>query len=189
VNPLFSAYVDESMLVARGLYLMAAVLVAPHQADRYRADLRGLLFRRQPRLHWRDEEHKRRCQVIEAVAALRPAGIVVVGTGMDSKRQERARRKCMEHLLWELGHRAVVEVCFESRNRVLDAADKKLIDILRIRNAISPRLRAVWLPAVEEPLIWLPDIVAGAASLATHGDPGFWETLGSGVEMSFVTLG
>ncbi len=87
------------------------------------------------------------------MAALRPAGVVALGTGMDLKCRERARRKCMERLLWDFGNRAVVEVCFESRNAVLDAADKKLIDVLRIRHAIAPRLRAVWAPAVQEPLI------------------------------------
>src|SRR4051812_37106587 len=107
------------MLLTRGVYLMAAVLVAPYEADRHRADLRALLLRRQPRLHWRDENDKRRAQLIEAVAALRPVGIVV-GAGLDPKRQERARRKCMETLLWELGGHHVVDVVFERRASALD---------------------------------------------------------------------
>ncbi|MFI6922967.1 hypothetical protein ACIBIZ_23690 [Nonomuraea spiralis] len=91
MNPPSSAYVDESMLYARGVYLMAAVLVARHQADRYRDELRALLLRRQLRVHWRDENDKRRNQIIERVAALRPSGVIVVGAGLDPKRQERSR--------------------------------------------------------------------------------------------------
>jgi hypothetical protein len=167
---------------------MAAVLVSPHHAAMHRAALRGLLLRRQRKLHWRDENDKRRACLVDAIAALRPSALVVVGVGLDIRRQERARRKCMEHLLWELGRRPVVDVFFESRDPGMDAADKKLIDVLRVRNAIAPRLRALWVPAVEEPLAWLPDIVAGAASLAVCGEVGFWETLGPGVEMTVTVL-
>ncbi|MFC5814630.1 hypothetical protein [Nonomuraea harbinensis] len=189
MNPPFSAYVDESMRLSHGLYLMAAVLVPPAQADFHRAALRGLLLRRQRRLHWRDENAKRRTLIIETVAGLRPSALVVVGTGLEARRQERARRKCMEHLLWELGRRPVTEIFFESRGPWLDAADRKLIDILRTRHAISPRLRALWVPAVEEPLTWLPDVVAGAASLAASGEAELWEGLGTGAEMVFVAAG
>lgn len=188
MNPPFSAYVDESMRLSHRLYLMAAVLVSPARADCHRAALRMLLLRRQRRLHWRDENVKRRTLIIEAVADLRPSAVVVVGTGLDARRQERARRKCMEHLLWELGRRPVTEIFFESRGPSLDAADRKLIDVLRIRHAISPRLRALWVPAVEEPLTWLPDVVAGAASLAAVGETGHWEQLGAGAEMVFAAV-
>jgi hypothetical protein len=82
----------------------------------------------------------------------------------------------------------VLEVFFESRGLALDAADRELIDVLRIRHAVTPRLRAMWVPAVEEPLAWLPDVVAGAASLATAGDASFWEALGAGVEMTYVVV-
>lgn len=177
MNPPFSAYVDESMLLTRGIYLMAAVLVAPHQADRYRADLRGLLFRRQPRLHWRDENDKRRTQIVEAVAALQPVGIVVVGAGLNPKRQERARRKCMECLLWEMGDHHVVDVVFERRDSELDERDHELAIVLKGRHAIPPRLRLSWCSPMLEPLLWLPDIVAGAKALAERGDPRFWSQL------------
>ncbi|RVX43012.1 hypothetical protein EDD27_5679 [Nonomuraea polychroma] len=162
------------MLLARGLYLMAAVLVAPHQADRYRAELRALLLRGQLRLHWRDENDKRRAQLIEAVTALRPLGVIVAGTGLDSRRQERARRKCMECLLWELGNHHVDDVVFERRHSELDQRDHEMVVILKGRHAIPPRLRLSWHHPEAEPLLWLPDIVAGAKSLAERGDERFW---------------
>ncbi|MFB4288031.1 hypothetical protein ACBI99_10365 [Nonomuraea sp. ATR24] len=174
MNPPFSAYVDESMLLARGLYLMAAVLVRPAHADRCRADLRALLLRRQRRLHWRDENDKRRAQIIEVVAALRPAGVVVVGAGLDPKRQERARRKCMEHLLWELGGHHVADVVFERRHSELDLRDHELVAVLQGRHSMPPRLRLSWSDPSAEPLLWLPDIVAGALSRAERGDHRFW---------------
>ncbi|GAA2204378.1 hypothetical protein GCM10009850_003280 [Nonomuraea monospora] len=173
----FSAYVDESMVLARSVYLLAAVLVAPHQADRYRTELRALLLRRQPRLHWRDENDKRRTQLVEAVAALRPSGIVVAGSGLDPKRQERARRKCMQCLLWELGDHHVVDVVFERRDRELDQRDHELAVALKGRHSIPPRLQLSWCDPKSEPLLWLPDIIAGAKSLAERGDDRFWSQL------------
>ncbi len=50
-----TAYVDESLRVREGLYVLAAVIVADAEADGHREALRELLYRRQLRLHWRDE--------------------------------------------------------------------------------------------------------------------------------------
>ncbi|GGP16202.1 hypothetical protein LDL08_40430 [Nonomuraea glycinis] len=174
MNPPFSAYVDESMLLTQGLYLMAAVFVGPIHADACRHDLRALLLRRQKRLHWRDENDKRRAQLIEAVAALRPTGIVVVGAGLDPKRQERARRKCMEHLLWEMGGHHVHDVIFERRHSELDLRDHELVAVLQGRHSMPPKLRLSWRDPLTEPLLWLPDIIAGALSRAERGDCRFW---------------
>ncbi|MFD0665046.1 hypothetical protein [Thermocatellispora tengchongensis] len=49
---------------------------------------------------------------------------------------------------------------------------------MRVQNSVSPQLRVRWQEAEREPLIWIPDIVAGAASLATAGQERFWKELG-----------
>ncbi|NUS02474.1 MAG: hypothetical protein HOV97_07900 [Nonomuraea sp.] len=130
--------------------------------------------RRQLRLHWHDENDKRRVQVVEAVTELRLAGVVVVGAGLDPKRQVRARRKCMECLLWELGGHHVVDVFFERRHAELDRRDHEMVVGLKGRHAVSPRLRLLWCDPVAEPLLWLADIVAGARAQAERGDGRFW---------------
>ncbi|GAT66021.1 hypothetical protein PS9374_01665 [Planomonospora sphaerica] len=188
MNPPHFAYVDESMRVSSGLYLMAAVLVPPTCAEGYRAVLRGLLLRNQRRLHWRDEKDKRRVQLVEAIGALRPCGIVVIGTGLDRGRQERARRKCMERLLWELSNRDIGEVVFESRGPQLDASDRKMIDIMRIRSMLPDRIRAAWRNPIADPLVWMPDIVAGAASLAEIGEESLVKALGRGVLIERISI-
>ncbi|MDA0633893.1 hypothetical protein OUY22_10720 [Nonomuraea sp. MCN248] len=174
MTPPFSAYVDESMLLQSGLYILAAVLVAPAEAERHRAALRSLLLRRQRKLHWRDENDKRRTLLAEAVAAMRPMGVVVVGAGLDGRRQERARRKCVEHLLWEMGGHHVLDVVFERRHSELDLRDHELVAVLQGRHSMPPRLRLSWCDPAAEPLLWLPDIVAGALSRAERGDERFW---------------
>ncbi len=161
-----TAYIDESLRVSHGLYVLAAVIVADTDADQHRAALRALLLRGQLRLHWRDESSRCRSQLITAVSALRHTGAIVIATDAAARRQERARRKCIERLLAELASRAITTAVFERRHPDLDARDRTMIAALRHQRALPAAFRATWQQASDEPLLWLPDIAAGAASLA-----------------------
>jgi hypothetical protein len=41
----------------------------------------------------------------------------------------------------------------------------------------SAALQVTWQQSTDEPLLWLPDIAAGAASLAETGDDTYWKGL------------
>jgi len=172
-----TAHIDESLRVRHGLYLLAAVIVADADAHSHRQALTALLLRHQARLHWRDEGSMRREQLTDAICELRYTGIIVIATGMTSARQERARRKCIERLVIELARRGIANAVFERRHDELDAGDRTLITALRRQHSIPPSFRATWNPAVSEPLLWLADIAAGAASLAETGDDADWRDL------------
>jgi hypothetical protein len=182
IGPL-RAYVDESLRLSARLYLMAAVLVHNNRAEDHRAVLRGFLRKQQQRLHWRDENDRRRAALIATVADLRPRGVVVVGAGLKPRHQERARRKCIERLLWNLSARGVSEAVFERRHQELDRQDLQMINVLRIQRALPARLRVSWKHPADEALLWLPDIVAGAASLAEVGQETYWKELGLGLSV------
>jgi predicted nicotinamide N-methyase len=100
---------------------------------------------------------------------------VVIATGVAPRRQERARRECIERLLAELASRRVPNVVFERRHAELDARDRAMVAALRRQRSVPPWLHVSWVAAADEPLLWLPDIVAGAASLAAAGDATYWE--------------
>jgi hypothetical protein len=85
--------------------VLAAVIVADADAAGHRRALRALLYRRQLRLHWRDESRTRHGQLIAAVGALPHTGAIVIAAGMAPGRPERARRKYIERLLHELAGR------------------------------------------------------------------------------------
>jgi len=165
-----TAYVDESLRVRDGLYVLAAVIIADTDASQHREALTALLYRGQARLHWRDESSPHRAQLITAVSRLRHTGAIVIATRMTPRRQERARRKCTERLLAELAGRGIAQVVFERRHPDLDARDRIMLAALRRRHALPATFQAAWLPAASEPLLRLPDIAAGAASLAETGD-------------------
>jgi hypothetical protein len=183
-----TAYVDESLRVRSKVYVLAAVIVTDRDADRHRETLRGLLYRGQERLHWRDESQRRRGQLIEAVCGLGNTGAVVIATGMAPRRQERARRKCIERLLAELVGRGIASVVFERRHRELDARDRAMIAALRHQQALPAAFRAAWQPPAGEPLLWLADIAAGAVSLAETGDDGYWSELAAAFSTHRIAL-
>src|SRR5690349_17402803 len=105
-QPTLHAWVDESMHAATdhspAMYLLAATYGDPLGCEPTRDALRGLLLGKAKRLHWRDEDAARQRKIAAAVAGCDVLCTVVVATPLDEKKQERARRKCMERLFFEL---------------------------------------------------------------------------------------
>lgn len=122
------AWVDERMNVDpgrdKGTYILASVVCDPTACDPVREALRSLLQRRQPRLHWRDETEPRRTRIAAAIGTMDLAAVVVVGAPMANRRQERARRICMETLLPTLQREyGVSRVFLEARTQSLIRKD------------------------------------------------------------------
>ncbi len=103
------------------------------------------------------------------MGGLNAVHLVVVGTGLDNARQERGRRQCLSRLLWELSAFEVDDMWLDARRPAQNAKDIELVNVLRVRREITPTLRVSFARSSAEPLVWLPDIVAGAVSVA-RGD-------------------
>jgi hypothetical protein len=166
---LVRAYIDESVReAAPGLYVLASVAVPADQADDVRAALRSGLRHRRPRFHWRDEEDGDRQAMAKVARELQLPALVAVSTPMDPKRPERARRVCLTRLLWELEQRGLLDVLFESRqNR--DRDDRAHIVRAQKAGHCSRSLTYGFELPLQEPLLWLPDLVAGAVAYARVG--------------------
>lgn len=171
-----SAWVDESVIVgsvqhSEGIYTVAAVVTDTAAVDDIRADLRGLTLRKGGRLHWVDESSKRRDELMAAIAAVDLAAIVTVGSPVHRSKQERARRCCLERLFYELGLLGVDQVCLESRTAAPDRRDLRLLDHARDKGLVSAAFKVVFARPKDEPMLWLPDVVAGAVTAANLGEP------------------
>lgn len=169
------AWMDESMhtfggALQDGIYLLAATIADPAACEPTRDVLRGLRPGRAIRLHWTDADTRSRRTMAAAVAGLDALHTVVVGAPLDPRRQERARRLCMERLLHELAALGVSHVWAESRTESLNRRDMQMIDALRSRQAIPPGLKLDFVLPSAEPMVWLPDIVAGAVGLQRRND-------------------
>ncbi|HEY2673772.1 MAG TPA: hypothetical protein VGJ07_25840 [Rugosimonospora sp.] len=185
------AYVDESMRQRRdgsGIYVLAAAMLdEAHVAD-VRETARTL-GQGKRRFHWRDAMAADRRKAVAKVATLDALHLVAVGVGLDNPRQERARRQCIERLLWELDRCGVSTVWFEARKARQNADDLAAVAALRARRVLRSTMRVDFaLPSVE-PLVWLPDVVAGAVSSARgDGDEQFVRPLRSILTECEVTL-
>lgn len=184
------AWVDESMRVIgdEGDYILAAGVGDPRALDPTRDALRALLKGRQARLHWHTENDRRRIALAAAVGRFDLASIVVVGTPMMRSKQERARRKCLERLLHELDQLGVERVYTEARTPRLNSRDQRMIDVLRIRGVIGPSIRVETGRPTEEPMLWVPDIVAGVVAASRVGDNGLLAHLGHALTEIQVAL-
>jgi len=104
----------------------------------------------------------------KTVSELQLRSLVAVSTPMDPRRPERARRRCLTRLLWELEQQAVLDILFESRqNR--DRDDRAHIIRSQTAGHCSRSLTYDFQLPLQEPLLWLPDLVAGAVAYARAG--------------------
>lgn len=171
---LLHAFGDESQrTIAPGeaIYVMAVAVLPADRCAPARDLLRPLLRRGQKKLHWRTEGAASRAKITQVVAEI--AGLhnlVVIGARYEPKKQERARAKVLERLLWEVDQRQVSSLLLESRHRERDRHDLKTIGALRNRRSLSRRLQVDHGQPVQEPLLWLPDVVAGAVGDGWCGD-------------------
>lgn len=175
--PTLHAWVDESMrhdAAGNGLYLLAAAVGDPARCSGIRQDLRNLLYKRQERMHWRDESDPRRSKIAAAVGQLDLASVVVVAAPLDAKKQERARRQCMEVLYSDLCTRGVGTIWQEARTPSLNTHDRKMIAALRGKRLLPAHVRVEFAMPTQEPMLWVPDAVAGAVGCARVGDGGHW---------------
>jgi hypothetical protein len=169
------AWVDESVIVGDvhrpGAYTLAAVIADAAATEGLREDLRALTERKIVRLHWVAESTKRRDLIAETVAGLGVVAIVVVGSPVQRQKQERARRCCLERLLYELDQLGASQAWLESRAPSQDKRDRSLVDSARRKGLLSYRTSIEFARPLQEPMLWLPDAVAGAVTAANLGEP------------------
>ncbi|MFI2489673.1 hypothetical protein ACH47X_22360 [Promicromonospora kroppenstedtii] len=187
------AWVDESMQMPgqerEGLYLLAAAVASPATCDPVRENLRELLLKGAERLHWRDESAPRRAKIASAIANHDLVHVVVVGAPIDARKQERARRQCMERLVFELGVLGVSQVWLETRTSSLNERDRRMFAALHAKNAMPARLRIDFALPTDEPMLWVADAVAGAVGQARRGFAlDVRDALGHGIDEIDISL-
>lgn len=152
----------------QGCYILAASLADPDDCEPIRDSLLRLRASRNGKLHWTDESPQRRRLIATAIAAFPLDHTVVLGAPLDARKQERARAQCLEQLLFDLGQRGVASAWVETRGPALDRADLKRVDAFRSRGVLPRDLHVGFGQPATEPMLWLPDILAGAVGVAVR---------------------
>lgn len=181
-----TAFVDESIrLDNHGIYVVAAVVVVEN-LDTAREVARSVLVKRQPRFHWRNEGEPRRLGMLERMSSAGIGARVYVQQPVTSRRPERARALCLNAMLWDLWQAEVEDVVFESRQRHADAADRRLIIAAQQAHRASPHLSYRFEKAINEPLLWMADALAGATSSDSAEGTHYLDCLGGMVARTDV---
>lgn len=172
-----TAFVDESLrLGAGGLYVVAAVVVAEN-IDAARHAARSVLVRRQPRFHWRNESEARRRSMLERMRGIGIEARVYVCQPIAPRRQSGARALCLNVMLWDLWQAGVDELVFESRQEHGDAADRRTILAAQRARRASQDLTYRFARAIDEPVLWMADALAGAATAQIADGPAYLDRL------------
>lgn len=185
------AWVDESMRqkgISTPMYLLGAVIADPNSCDGPRTELRKILPRGAPKLHWHamDSREKRRATAL--VTSLDATHLVVVGAPLNHRRQERARAQCMEQLYWRLGELGVTRVILEAREKSQRQKDLQLVNALRSKGTMPPDIRVeIGFPR-EEPMLWIPDQMLGALGEAESGERTWFDQYDGTIERINIPL-
>lgn len=157
------AYVDESYKREglEGTYLLGATLLAEEQRERVSSIMLGYKPPRANKLHYVDLGRVAQAKVLQGIGLLPVSTIVVIADRTHYKKQERARRKCLEILLPILEEGGVDVALLERRNVAQDGKDVQLAKAMRVKRAIN-HLMIEHVAGEDEPLLWIPDQVLGA---------------------------
>lgn len=167
-----TAFVDESFRRAQdgcGLFLLSAVCVPDlHRVD-VEQTLRSQLRPNQLRWHFRDERPAARHGFIAAVAGLHvlgAEGFTFWCSTPTQRKAEQARVRCLWGLLAALKASRIDSVVIESRQEHNDRKDRREILGAQRAGVASDRLSYRHARPKGEPLLWLPDALAGAVGMS-----------------------
>jgi len=128
-------------------------------------------------------------KIVGTVAQIDIAAVVVIGTPMAKKNQERARAVCMESMVVALTAMGVEQVLLEERTPSLNERDQLLIRSIRGKKLIPKAMRIEVGQPSAEPMLWVPDIVAGAVGAdRVHDLPQYLDAIRPMVEVLDVPL-
>lgn len=182
------AYVDESMHAASRSYVLAAAVFEGDLAGALRDSVRVLAPRPGTRFHWRDQVPAGREKAAGLVAGFPALHLVVIGMPTDPRRRERARRQCLGELLFHLESVGVRQVWLETRTASLNSRDMAAVRAFRARRLIRHETRVDHAYPSAEPLLWIPDVVAGAVTAGHAGEQRYRQQLDEVIAEYRITL-
>ena len=182
--PCITAYVDEAVPRTGANYLLACAVVVDDQADEIRARLVRAKLPVERKVHWHSRRPTERTSLIDGIAPLPVKFLLVVRPEQFAEPPERSRRKCIERLVWLVDqNHGVEDMIFEARETQQNENDRRLLGALRARRIVSAKLRMRHVPGPREPLLWLPDVIAGAYSSLLQGDREYFAPLEDAIKV------
>lgn len=188
------AYGDESVrMVGDPPFYMLGVSLMSDATDAELRRLAEIMPKGSRKLHWREMSRRRRRRSLEILADAGCADTVVIAAPLRGKKQERARRKCLEALLPALESKGVRDLVLENRDEAANRLDLNYIDYAKGSQLVSS-IKITHRDASIEPRLWIADQVLGAMGdyKTRTGEWEYWEkewlALSEDVEVIDVSL-
>ena len=156
------AFVDESY---RREYVLCAVIVDSDKVRETRRLVAGMLRGNQRRIHMSKESRASRKLIVERVSLLHIEA-TTVSTRTAGRSRRSARNVALTNLTDVLRKSGVTRVVIESCDQ--DAEDRQVIGDRLAKRGEVRSMDVYHLRPSEDPLLWLPDIVAWVAG---NSDP------------------
>ncbi|MFD1931418.1 hypothetical protein ACFSKW_08020 [Nonomuraea mangrovi] len=173
-------YIDESIHDRQGLYLLAVVRAEPSRDD----EARGVLTACVPngrRPHWCKESDAVRDALVRAVASLGVDASVYACRFGDLHRQEAARARALSWAALELAP-GVGHLVIDRREDRQNQTDRKVLSAFAGRPL---RFTFAHASSSSTPLLWVADIVVGAAAAQlARGEERYLKALDGSGELS-----
>jgi uncharacterized membrane protein len=150
----FHCYLDESF---EGSYVIAVAIIPAALVAPSRATLRALRAPGARRFHTASERPERRALALFALSSV-PAVHGIAEVAADVPRHERRSAALSAAIAFAVG-RGVSRVVIERADAV-DRQDRRAIFDALTRLEARGRVTYEFLRAYEEPLLWIPDVVA-----------------------------
>ena len=167
-----TAFVDESFrrcADGRRLFLLTAVVVPDDGQAAAERRLRRMVAPGQRRWHFRDESAAARRRFIVVLAEPEMSGVQALTFCCwtpSQRKAEQARVRGLWSLLAELPNLGVNRLVIESRQEHNDRKDRREILGAQRAGVASPDLIYRHGQPKLEPLLWLPDAIAGAVGMS-----------------------
>jgi hypothetical protein len=177
------AFADESFTEAddgSGFYVLAAALVENKAQDDIRDAMRrlhGAHPNTRTKLHFVKMDVRQKRSAAEFIAGLDCSYVVCVGSPVPRRKQERARVACLQALVFELCDQGIETLNLEARTAVLDRHDIRTTINTRFSLPKQTCFTAQHRVGIDEPLLWLADVVAGIVRADRLGQPAYRQTL------------
>jgi hypothetical protein len=179
------AYVDESAHVAAGLCLVGVAVLDENAEYEVLTALLDALPNGATRLHWNKDSDAVRSKAVDILAEYTHHCRVYLSYFDDSKRSEKARETCLNHMFSDIGGRPYVEMILDQRTKHQDTRDLMLWTnhCKRLSLPNPPLVRHDG--TTTEPLLWLADALAGAVGdHLVKGNKTYVQTLAHKLEIS-----
>lgn len=131
------------------------------------------------KLHWRQHDDASRAKLVDLVRGLGVDHLVIRVPLLRPRSQERARRLCLERLLFELDTRGCALLVLEERTASLNDKDIAAATAFHVTGVVSKGLYVLHRAPETEPMLWIADVIVGAYSVALRGQPTYREVLAS----------